>query len=101
MKIMKELELKFLLLTTNYIQWRAQALEILKLSYKFVEQDKPEEKEIHGKMLDKVEQKFDEVINQYIKDLKTILPYEAEYDNIEGVKKYIAKMSRDNKNGQL
>jgi hypothetical protein len=96
---MKDLELKFLLLTSNYLQWREQALEALKLTYKFIEVDKPEEKEIYDEMLKKVEEKYNEIIEEYIKQIKNILPYEADYDNFDGVKKYITKMSRNVKNG--
>jgi len=98
-KFMKDLELKFLLLTSNYLQWREQALEALKLTYKFIEVDKPEEKEIYDEMLKKVEEKYNEIIEEYIKQIKNILPYEADYDNFDGVKKYITKMSRNVKNG--
>jgi len=95
---MKDLELKFLLLVSNYLQWREQALEALKITYKFIEIDKPEEKETYDEMLKKVEEKYNEIIEEYIKDFKKILPYEAEYDNLEGAKKYIAKITRNNKN---
>jgi hypothetical protein len=90
-KTMKEIEIKFLLLASNYLQWRVQALEVLKLSYKYVEQERPEEKEMNDRFLSKVEEKYDSIINQYIKELKERLPYSTPYNNLEEIQKYINK----------
>ena len=91
MNAMKEIEIKFLLLTSNYLQWRVQALEILKLTYKYAEQEKPEDKEMNDAFLAKVEEKYDLVINQYINELKEKLPYSTPYTNLEEIQKYINK----------
>lgn len=89
LKAMQELEIKFLLLVSNYIQWREQALEALKLSYKFMDYESEEDKQLKEKFLSKVEEKYNQIIKDYIDDLAKILPYNPRYRNLEEAKVYI------------
>jgi hypothetical protein len=94
LKAMQDLEIKFLLLVSNYIQWREQALTALKLSYKFMEYENEEDKELKQKFLQKVEEKYDEIINGYVNELVKILPYTVSYTNLDEIKKFIDKHRR-------
>ena len=88
-KTMEIIELKFLLLSANFIKWKSHATTILDITYEKLSEDDPKLKEEQKITKNKIEEKFQETGEEYIKALKDILPYKPKYTNWNQAMKYL------------
>lgn len=91
---MQDLEKKFLLLSVNFIQWKEQSLKILELTYENMsyETDNKEKEEEYKKIKNKIEEKTQQISEYYVKELKSILPYQVKYKNFKEAINHLEKI---------
>ena len=98
LKYMQDLELKFILLSVNFIQWKAHALQILELTYEKVSEEDPEQKENFKIFKRKVEEKYEEAGEGFIRHMSNILPYTPKYKNWKQAVEYLERSVKGNNN---
>lgn len=94
-RYMRDLEVKFLLMSVNFVQWKHYAIQVLELTHEKASEEDPEQKESFKVFRNKVEEKFDETGEKFISYISNILPYKPEYKNWSEALKYLDKMKRE------
>ncbi len=97
LKYVEDLEKKFLLLSVNFIQWKAHALQILELSYEKASEEDPEQKESFKIFKNRVEEKYDETGEGFVRYMSNILPYKPKYKNWSEAIQYLETLRREGK----
>jgi hypothetical protein len=90
-KYMQELEMRFLLLSSLFIQWRSQAIKILELSYEDAAYRDLKYQEEFKLVKIKIEQKYQELGEQYVKRITDMLPYKPAYKNWDEAVKFLER----------
>lgn len=72
-KLMKDLEIRFLMMSTNLIQWKEHALQILDLTYQKASEQDPEQKESFKIFRNKVDEKYNQACELFVVHIKSIL----------------------------
>lgn len=88
-KLMKDYEVRYLIMSTNLIAWKSHALQILDLTYEKVSEEDPEQKESFKIFRNRVEEKYDKACDLLILHLKSVLPYAVNYNNWKEAMSYL------------
>jgi len=91
---LKKLETKFLLGSAHLLQFKYHMLEMLKIIYdKAAETDEQFSKD-YQKIVESVDAKFNQMGDEWIKQLQETVEYELEYKNWEEATKYIDSLMK-------
>jgi len=93
-KYMQDIEKKFILLSASFLQWKAQSIAILELVYQHRVRHSKEENEDFNAIKEKIEEKYDNIAEHYVNEIKNILPYKTEYKNFKEAVKYMQKKDK-------
>jgi low affinity Fe/Cu permease len=88
---MQDIEKKFILLSASFIQWKAQSIAILEIVYQHKVRHSEEQKQEFVEIKQKIEEKYDNIAEYYVNDIKKILPYKTEYKNFKEAVKHLQK----------
>ncbi len=93
--------MQFLLVSMHFIQYKFHALQILEIVHEKASETDPKFAEDYKVIKEKIEEKFNQFGDQWIKNLKITLGYETEYKNWNEATKYIdglVKRSKERNN---
>lgn len=96
-KNLKDLEIKFLIGSANLVQFKDHALKILEIVYDKAGESDPQFIEDYKKIVAAVEEKYEEIGDNWIKELQKTLGYEIEYKNWKQATKYIDRLLKATK----
>jgi hypothetical protein len=86
---LREIENKFLLASMEFIAFKYQALQILKIAYEKAGESDPQFIKDYEKIKLKIEEKFNMMGDKWISELQDKLGYETKYKNWVEATKYI------------
>lgn len=93
----KAMEMQFLFAAFGLIQYKYQAIHILKVAYDAAAEKDPSKKEEYEEVESKIHQKFDGFGDSWVQDLKNRLPYDTEYNDFNSALRYVERLINEKK----
>lgn len=87
-----EMEHKFLLAAINLLQYKFQAIELMKVVYDRSAEDDPKYIEEKKQVIAKIEEKYQLFGDDWVKRMQTIFPYNLNYNNWKEAIEYANKL---------
>jgi hypothetical protein len=98
---LREIEIQFLLGSMHFLQYKYHVLQILEIVHEKAAESDPKFIEDYKIIKEKIEEKYNQFGDEWIKSLKDTLGYETEYKNWYEATKYIdglVKRSKERNN---
>jgi len=91
---LKDLEVRFLVASAHFQQYRYQMLKILEIVYDKASEADEQFKKDYEKIVETIDKKFEEFGDEWIKNMNSSLGYETEYKNWQEATKYIESVMK-------
>lgn len=88
----KKMEYSFLLAAINLLQYKFHAIELMKIVYDRAGEEDPKYLEEKKLVITKIEEKYEYFGNEWIIKMKSIFPYNLEYNNWKEAIEYANKL---------
>lgn len=85
-------EKQLLLISMSLLQYKYHAIEIIEIVYDKASEDDPKYLKEKQEVINKINEKFNSFGDQWIINLKKILPYETEYNSWKEAIEYAEKL---------
>lgn len=95
---LKEIEHKFLIISSYFESNRHQMLEIMKIVYDKAGETDPQFIKDYEKILESINDKMNKIGDQWVNELNNTLGYETKYKNWREATRYIERIVRSHEN---
>lgn len=85
-------EKQLLMISMSLIQYKYECINIIKIVYERAAEDDPKYLEESKKVIEKIHEKFNYFGDEWIKQIKSYLPYETQYNTWYEAVEYLEKL---------